>query len=148
MLCRNWLTIGALLGGLGCTGSMYFPEGDPNAGREALVEWSCHTCHQVAQEDFPKPTVDPPVPVVLGSPMNKKSRAYLAESILAPSHRFARPRATVEFSESPYVYRAETRQYENIKQGSESRMTDYSEVMTLKEWVDIVAYLEARQEAG
>ena len=62
MLLKNWLSIATLGLGIGCSGSIHLPEGDPEAGREAFVGWSCHTCHLVSQEDLPKPTVDPPVP--------------------------------------------------------------------------------------
>src|SRR5690606_15234501 len=125
-----------LLPFLGCT-SYELPEGDPEAGRVAFEQMQCYTCHVVEGEDFPTPTADPPVPVVLGSPDNPHSREYLAESIIAPSHRFARPRPEIIASEPPiYVQR----EYENIRENSQSRMGDYSEAMTVRQWLDIVAY--------
>lgn len=127
---------------LGCT-SYDLPEGDAAAGRVAFEEMQCYTCHLVEGEDFPEPTAEPPVSVVLGSSENQKSREYLAESIIAPSHRFARPPAEMIASEPPLYVQDE---YENIKEDSQSRMGDYSEAMTVRQWLDIVAYLEFRQE--
>lgn len=126
----------------GCT-SYELPEGNPEAGRVAFEEMQCYTCHLVEGEDFPQPTADPAVPVVLGSSENTHSRQYLAESIIAPSHRFARPRPQMIASEPPIYVQDE---YENIREDSQSRMGDYSEAMTVREWLDIVAYLEFRQE--
>ena len=81
--------------------------------------------------------------VVLGSPTDPKSREYLAESIIAPSHRFAKPRA-VYSGDPPLVL--EEREYENIKEGELSRMGNFSESLTVREWLDIVEYLEKMQK--
>ncbi len=127
-----------------CTSQIYLPEGDPEAGRVAFSDLGCHRCHRVEGEDFPDPTVDPPVPVVLGSPINKKSREYLAESILAPSHRFAKPPSEIAYGsgEQPLIRQ---RQYEDIKEGSVSRMSDFRDVMYVGEWIDLGAYLDSLQ---
>lgn len=127
---------------LGCT-SYDLPDGDPAAGRAAFEEMQCYSCHLVEGETFPEPTADPAVPVVLGSSDNPHPREYLAESIIAPSHRFASPRPEMVASEPPVYVQGE---YENIKENSQSRMGDYSEAMTVRQWLDIVAYLEFKQE--
>lgn len=118
---------------------LYIPEGDAEAGREVFATLECHSCHRVLAENFPAPIADPPVPVVLGSPMDKKSRTYLAESILASSHSFAKPREEI----IGLVILQPT--YEDIGEGGESRMGDYKDAMTVKQWVDLVAYLDALQ---
>lgn len=137
MLCGLWLPLA------GCqSGGLYIPDGDAHKGREVYTEMGCYTCHQVRGEQFPEPVASPPVPVVLGSPFDKQPRRYLFESIIAPSHRFARPRPT--YSEPPFEYsRAE---YENIRSGTLSRMGDYSQVLTVRELLDLVSYLESLQD--
>ncbi len=43
------------------------PEGDVEQGKAAFLELECYCCHRVdGVKDLPSPTVDPPVPVVLG----------------------------------------------------------------------------------
>ena len=115
-----------------CGGGLYLPEGDAGAGRQAFEALACYQCHNVFAEDFPAPEADPPVPVVLGPPMNRKSRQYLAESIIAPSHRFARPRPEIFAYEPPMVRQ---REYENIKEGEVSRMGDFNDTLMVGEWI-------------
>lgn len=146
MLSKLWLMMAVTLCCVGCTEELFLPEGDPKAGREAFVDWGCYVCHRVSGEEFEEPTVEPPVPVVLASPTYNKGRHYLAESIIAPSHRFAKPRRSQGLGEAPFSIPNEPQEYENIKQGSQSRMVEYGDVMTIKDWVDIVAYLEARRK--
>ena len=105
------------------------PKGSPQAGRAAFAKFSCHSCHQVAGENFPKPVAEPPVPVSFGSASDLRSlpiyrmRAQLAESIVNPSHRV-----------SPFL--------KNVRSGQGSRMADYTEVMTVRELIDLVAFLQ------
>ena len=136
-----WI-VGALVLAVGCGPSLYLPEGDAEAGRKAFAALECHHCHSVLGEDFPAPVADPPVPFVLGSPMEKKSRQYLAESIIAPSHRFAKPRPEIIYDSPPVIVE---RKYENIKEGEKSRMGDFDDAMTVGEWFDLVAYLDSLQ---
>ncbi len=137
----SWI-IGVLALSVTCSPSLYVPEGDAEAGRKVFAALECHHCHSVQGEDFPAPVVDPPVPVVLGSFLEKKSRQYLAESIIAPSHRFARPRPAIIYDSPPII---QEREYENIKEGAESRMGDFNDTMTVGEWCNLVAYLDFLQ---
>lgn len=141
MRLRYLWIMGALAVGAACDPNpeLYVPQGEPAAGRQVFDALQCHACHRVLAEDFPRPNVQPRVPVVLGDPMNKKSRAYLAESVLAPSHRFARPREEI------IGLNVLQRTYENIEEDGQSRMLDYKDAMTVREWVDLVAYLDALQ---
>jgi L-cysteine S-thiosulfotransferase len=139
---RFLLIVAALFSWSACSRGIYLPEGDAGAGRLVFSELECYQCHRVAEEDFPAPTIDPPVPVVLGSPLNRKSRNYLAESIIAPSHRFAKPPRERVYSE-PLLYRQ--LDYKNIAEGSDSRMNDFNESMTVSQLVDLVAYLDSLQ---
>lgn len=117
--------------------------GDPLAGKVAFQELGCCGCHRVAGEVLPIPTVDPPVPVVLGSSLDRKSRAYLAESIIHPDYRLARPRPVIA-SDPPVL---PPRRYENITVDGHSRMRDYAHRLTVKQWLDLVAYLEQVQSS-
>lgn len=125
----------------GCgTPGIQIPQGDPEIGRGIFNVMACHSCHTVPGEDFPAPTAQPPVPVAVGDPRNKKSRTYLAESILAPSHRFAQP---PEIIMGLVIIQQEYRNIETPLGGS--RMFDYRDAMTVSDWLDLVAYLEAMQ---
>lgn len=103
------------------------PDGNAQKGKAAFVAYGCHTCHQVANSDLPKPTVQPPVPVILGgvveSPMTD---GYLVTSIIYPSYRLA-----------PYPK-------EQITARGESRMPHFSDKMTVQELTDIVAFLQSQ----
>ncbi len=45
----------------------HLPDGDPAAGRQALIDLRCTACHTVyAETDLPAPVADPPVNVRLG----------------------------------------------------------------------------------
>lgn len=61
-----------LLAGSSCSSGRRSPvgfrlpeDGEIGLRRAAFVELGCQKCHKVAGEEFPAPTVDPPVPVVL-----------------------------------------------------------------------------------
>lgn len=142
------MVISTLFSLAGCAGGLYLPEGDAEAGRQVFTGLQCHKCHRVQGEDFPAPVADPPVSVVLGRPLERKSREYLAESIISPSHRYARPEPVMVDLEFGID---QQREYQNIKEGTLSRMGDFSETMTVRQWLDLVAYLESlysRKPAG
>lgn len=127
----------------GCQESVFLPGGDPQAGRELFQRQGCSYCHQVAGEEF-EPSIQPPVPFKLADPVNPKSRDYLAESIIAPSHRFAKPPHIPIVTDPPVM--ADPPEYKNIRrEGGESRMLDYTEVLLVQEWLDLTAYLEEQQ---
>jgi mono/diheme cytochrome c family protein len=106
------------------------PPGDVQRGRAAFVELRCHTCHVVRGEDFPAPTADPPVPVVLGRQVpHAPTDGYLVTAIINPSHTLAPG------------YRKEL-----ITRGDGSRMPEYGEIITVRQLADLVAYLQWRTE--
>ena len=103
------------------------PDGDAERGKAAFVALGCNSCHEVAGADLPRPTVQPPVPVVLGGPVDSRlSDAYLVTSIIYPSYQLA-----------PYPK-------DQITQGGESRMPHYADRMTVRQLADIVAFLQSR----
>jgi hypothetical protein len=80
----------------------------------------------VSGVDLPKPTVQPPVPVVLGGEIDQKlSDAYLVTSMIYPSYRLA-----------PYPK-------EQITSGGISRMPNYADRMTARQIIDVVAFLQS-----
>jgi hypothetical protein len=91
------------------------PDGDVERGKATLLALRCNTCHEVSGVDLPRPTVQPPVPAVLGGAVDSKlSDAYLATSIIYPS-----------FDLAPYPKK-------QITSGSESRMPHYADRMTVR----------------
>lgn len=102
------------------------PDGDPARGQEVFVTMKCHTCHRVAEVDLPAPTANPPVPVVLGGEVpHIKTDGELLTSIINPSHRI------------PKDYKPEF-----VKIGDQSRMPDYGDVMSVRQAVDLIAFLQ------
>lgn len=100
-------------------------DGDVEAGRQAFLELQCHACHPVEGAEMPEPVADPPVPVTLGGPVSRVvTDGELLTSIVNPSHKVTRSRLK-----------------ELVATGGESRMADYTEIMTAKELIDIVAFL-------
>ncbi len=104
------------------------PEGDPERGREAFVQFKCTVCHEVRGDNaMEKPVAGLPGPK-LGVGQSRYKADFLADSIVFPSHAIV-PGAT--------------------KPGSSkgvSRMGDFSDTMTVRELADIVAYLKSLDE--
>jgi len=102
----------------------HLPDGDPVRGRAAFVELRCHSCHAVQGVDLPHPVADPPLPFTLGGrSVTFRTDGELAAAILDPSHR-------IDFA-SPA----------GVQSGRLSRMGDFSESMTVRQLVDIVAFV-------
>lgn len=99
----------------GCMGAqqLSLPAGDAAAGKGSVQTMQCYACHEIAGSDFPAPHAQLRG-VALGATQANWSRDSLAAAILAPAH--ARP---------------------------EGQMGDYSEAMTVRQLIDIVAYLQS-----
>jgi hypothetical protein len=103
------------------------PDGDVDRGKVAFVALECNSCHEVPDVDVPRPTVRPPVPVVLGGTVDfRLSDAYLVTSIIYPSYELA-----------PYPK-------DQIISGGQSRMPQYANRMTVRQLADTVAFLQSR----
>ena len=136
---RMLLVLGCCFG-FGCTDAeksaqgFRLPDGDVNAGERAFLDLKCHSCHRVEGMEFPDPVADPEVPVVLGGDTHYiRSDGELVSSIINPSHRLAKG-----FPLAPGY------PSEQISAGGGSRMADYSDVMTVRQLVDLVAFLHTR----
>ena len=104
------------------------PMGDPAAGREAFVTLRCTTCHTVADDtELATPTSDSPGPE-LGPNFVYQAAGDIATSVLAPSHSISIRKPA----------RTQTRGADVL-----SPMADYSEAMTVRQLLDLVAYLES-----
>jgi mono/diheme cytochrome c family protein len=106
------------------------PAGDAAAGRAAFLELQCNACHEVRGLDLPGPVAEPAVPVTLGGTVDyQPTDGRFVTSIINPSHKLA-----------PGFPR------DRVESGAISRMADYSEVMTVRQLVDLVAFLHSRYE--
>jgi len=109
----------------------HLPDGDPQRGQQVFVDLKCNACHRVQGVDLPAPVADPPVPVVLGGVVyGVRTDGELAASIIDPSHRLAPGYRVTEVASG----------------GELSRMGDYSEMMSVRELVDLVAFLQAHYD--
>ena len=104
------------------------PDGDVQAGRAAFLELKCHSCHAVTEENFPAPTATPPVPVRLGQHISAgKTDGELMTSIINPSH-------SIRFEHMS----------KDVAHDGTSRMGDYADVMTVRQMLDLVAFLHSK----
>jgi L-cysteine S-thiosulfotransferase len=103
------------------------PEGNAQRGKAAFAEFGCHNCHQVLGADLPMPTVQPPVPVVLGGVVDRPvTDGYLVTSIIYPSYQLAAyPKAQITVN-------------------GQSRMPQYAGKVNVQQLTDIVAFLQAQ----
>jgi hypothetical protein len=107
----------------------HLPDGDPARGHAAFVELRCHSCHAVQGAALPAPVADPPVPILLGGGTTTPwTDGEFVTAIVDPSHaiRTASPAG--------------------VQSGRMSRMGDFGEAMTVRQMVDIVAFLRAHTE--
>jgi L-cysteine S-thiosulfotransferase len=124
----------ALLGAaVGCdsgrhtTAGFHLPEGNVEQGKVAFVALGCNSCHAVTGVDLPKPMVQPAVPVVLGGEVPEKlSDAYIVTSMIDPSYQLA-----------PAYPK------DQITAGGQSRMPHYADKMTVRQLIDVTAFLQS-----
>jgi mono/diheme cytochrome c family protein len=108
----------------GAEAKIFLPQGDPVEGRKAFLESRCNTCHGVPGDDIQR-RIEGALGPDLGKTQAAKTRDELATSIIAPSHAFA--------GDPP----------EQWKSGNLSRMGDFSSHMTVRQWIDLVAYVKS-----
>lgn len=97
----------------------FLPVGDQAAGREAFIELYCHYCHLVPGDaDMPGLAGDAKGPDI-GSRQSDRSREWIAMAIVAPGH------------EMPPLMRL-----------PQSPMGDYKDSMTVRQLMDLVAFIE------
>ena len=106
------------------------PDGDVQAGKATFVALGCNQCHKVSGEDLPDPQVKPAVPKLGGPSTTLPTDGQLVTSIINPSHRIKKRDGTES----------------TIEDGKTSRMSDFTEVMTVRQLIDLVAYLHTVHE--
>jgi hypothetical protein len=134
----RWLAAIVLFGVTAACGGRHSPagfrlpeNGDVKRGQVAFVELKCYACHTVANVDMPPPTsVGLPVPLG-GTVYEVRTDGYLVTSIIYPSHAVVHPPRTSLLS-------AEV----------ESHMPDFSRTMTVRQLVDVVAFLQSTYEVA
>ncbi len=107
------------------------PEGGAERGKTAFLELQCNGCHAVDGVDLPAPVVipTPSALVVLGGQVYAiRTDGYLVTSIIHPSHELAGGLDKEEITTD----------------AGESIMPDFSDIMTVQQLVDIVAFLQSR----
>jgi Cu/Ag efflux protein CusF len=101
-----------------------FPKGDAAKGKAVFEKFECHYCHEVRGENFPSPTENAPELSQMGGlhPLE-----FFAESIMNPN-------AVV-----PKNYRDAE---------GKSPMSDFTEKMTVRELIDVSAYIASLRPKG
>ena len=108
--------------------SNFLSSGDPIAGRRTFLELKCLTCHRVAGDDFNLQVHDTAGPQ-LGSVQAVQSADVVASSIAAPGHTISREPGAWQRPDGP-------------------SMGDYSRVMTVRQLIDLVSYIQSLPSGG
>lgn len=110
------------------TVTVTLPPGDTQAGRQAFVGLRCTTCHSVPSE----PNFSEPVGANSGPPIDARLAgrdvSYLLASIMTPSHAMS---TNISKEVRPRL------------EGVLSPMGDFSRVMTVRQLVDLHAYVRS-----
>ena len=104
--------------------TMALPKGDADAGEDAFVSLGCASCHRVTGgEALPHPVTSVGAPE-LGVEQAGYSAGMLATSIISPSHHVSTEVAS-------------------RSEDGRSPMADFTASMTVRQMIDIVAFLRA-----
>lgn len=106
--------------------AIYLPPGDAAKGRAAFLDLKCNTCHGVAGDGIAR-LVEGRLGPDMGKIQASLPASQLATSIIAPSHNVAAMNTK---------WRA----------GDVSRMGDFSYAMTVRQWIDLVAYMKSLKD--
>lgn len=106
------------------------PDGDVDAGRAAFARVGCIQCHSVAGEDGPSLAQPRTIEVKLGGKVREvETYAQLVTSIIYPTH-------AIKDGDDP-AFKDES---------GNSLMPDLTADMTVRELIDIAAYLQSHYE--
>ncbi len=109
-------------------GELRLPAGNADQGRKEFIEFDCHWCHRV--RDVPLPDKDAPEGLMLPLDQHQLTQPQLLTAITNPEHIFSeRYRKIIE---NPAANAAET----------EPLMPSFIGTMTVRQLIDIVAFLE------
>jgi len=115
------------------------PKGDPTAGEKAFVKMQCFSCHKITGKTFTNTEVQTGNIGPEFTPGYAKVPAgYLAESIIN-FDRFI-PHANFRIS---YMSLEAFKPVAGDVYPTNSRMASYNDIMTVREMIDIVAFLKS-----
>ena len=104
------------------------PDGDAERGQVQFVAFRCYDCHSVSGVELPEREETEQAIVALGGEVTRiKTYGELVTSIINPSHRLAKGFEPEEVAED-----------------GESKMTNYNDVLTVSELIDLVAFLQSQ----
>jgi L-cysteine S-thiosulfotransferase len=137
MLITKWGIALLMLLTAGCNGpksgaGFRLPDGDVQRGKSVFMELKCNTCHTVAGTEIPVPSKDYAYVrvVILGGEVRQvKTYGALVTSIINPSHSLA-PGYPKEL----------------ITKDNQSAMSNFNDTMTVRQLIDLVAFLQSRYE--
>ena len=111
--------------------SVVLPKGDVQAGRRAFQDLKCDTCHAVTGEKGLRQPVAELKGPDLGPTLRRQTAGDIAGAIIAPSHSVSvRSSSTVK---------------KRLTEEDRSPMADFSQVMTVRQLADLLAYLTNRR---
>jgi hypothetical protein len=110
------------------TATMTLPAGNAADGRQAFLDLKCTACHSVPSETgFPAPVTMKPAPPI-DARLGGRDVSYLLTALVSPSHEL-----------SPDIGEDVRAQLS----GSLSPMGDFSRVMTVRQLVDLHAFIRS-----
>ena len=124
----------ALVGIVGCipapkSGKGFtLPDGNVETGKATYTRLQCNACHTIAGVDqMVAEGTEPAMSIKLGGEVTRiQTYGELVTSIINPSHRLARGYAKDE-----------------VAIEGQSKMSNYNDVMTVTELIDVVAFLQS-----
>lgn len=103
------------------------PSGDAEKGKAVFTAHNCQQCHRVSGVE-PPPEDGREMNIALGGEVRRISTyGELVTSVINPSHKLARGYGD-----------------ENQTNDGESKMTNYNDVLTVSELIDLVAFLQSK----
>lgn len=104
------------------------PDGDVALGKEMFESFACHECHTVSGVEFSELDFAAKKQVALGGEVSRiQTYGELVTSVINPSHKLATGYNPADVSED-----------------GESKMTNYNDVLTINDLIDITAFLQSK----
>lgn len=112
--------------GMAASWKSTLPKGDPVEGRKMFVQLECYKCHEVKGETFPAVAVgEKGLGPELSQMAGMHPVEFFAESVMNPNA----------------VIDPDAREKGYVGEDGKSKMPDYSDILTVKQVVDLAAYL-------
>ena len=106
------------------------PDGDPVMGQKTFLDMQCNACHTIQGLELPALDLEAPVSIALGGPVSRvKTYGQLVTSVINPSHKL--------IGRYPK---------DEISGDGESLMPIMNDFMTVRQLVDLVAFLQDQYE--